>query len=581
MLRRMPPCTRIHTIFNVRTLAGLIVALLASVIPAYGQITQVNANLMNRWIQEQRGPVAASLMENSYEQFYDFGLRGYVYSRKLLTFELKTNYSDLNTDYGIINPVDTRKHTNFGYYNASATLFPENGFKLRVFARRNRIDFSNNGMSVPETGDTYASVQNNRDYGFDMFLPRNTYYPSINISMQRILQKCEEPCTEVYRREDLPRVILTNSNPNGSSYHAEYRGRYRDDYSEGWSSKEHQVRFKGRSQISDKLNVNANGLLFLRDAHTNRNINLFADYLQDRDIRHRFSAANTETRVSVTDPNRNTRSTFNHRMFIDHSNTTRSLIGARYEAQTQSIKGEARSGDKVAVHGQVDYHSSGKDVSYTGIASFNGGMEKAIGQDRRFVQSSQIGGGLIYQLSRGSRMFLRNDAHYENNAFGGSHFRNNARLELSTDVIPAMPLQVRATRTDGVFSGGTAYMPNNAITTVEGFLNWQPWYSVGILLNHSERFTSSSYSDRTSRSVASIRLINIIRNLDLRVQAEQMISSLTGFTTQRIEGELGYRFYAFTFSAKYVRETYGSFIRDRLLFEVRRPINLRFNGNGR
>ena len=558
--------------------AGLAAILLAATPPVYGQITQVDADLKNRWLQEKRGPVAASLVENSYEQFYDLGLRGYVYSRKLLTFDLRSSYSDLDTDYGIMTPVDTRRRTDFGFYDASVTLFPENGFRLRVFARRKRIDFNNSGMVVPETGDTYAMVQNHRDYGFDMFLPRNTYYPSINISMQRILQKCEEPCTEVYRREDLPRVTLANSNPNGSSYQAEYRGRYRDDYSEGWSSKEHQVRFRGRSQISTKLNVNANGLLFLRDAHTNRNLNVFADYLQDSDLRHRLSAANTESRVSATDPNRSTRSTFEHRVFIDHSTTTRSTLGARYEVQTQSISGQARSGDKTALHGQLDYHSNGRDLSFTGLASFRGGMEKAIGMERRFVQSSQIGGGIVYELTSGSRLIVRNDASYENNAFGGSHFRNIARLDLTTDVLPALPVQLRATRTDAAFSGGTAYLPNNAITTFEGFLHWRPWYRVDVLLNHSERLTVSSYRDRTSRSVASVRLMNLVRNLDLRVQVEQMVSSLTGYTTQRLEGELGYRFYAFTFNARYIRESYGSYLHDRLLLEIRRPINLRFNG---
>jgi hypothetical protein len=323
------------------------------------------------------------------------------------------------------------------------------------------------------------------------------------------------------------------------------------------------------------MNVNATGLLFLRDAHANRNINLFADYNQSKTVRHRFSVANTETRFSAINPNRSTRSTFDHKAFIDVSNTLRGVLGARYEAQTLSISGDARSGEKTTLHGQADYRSVESDVSLNGIAMFDGGLERGIGLESRFVQRSQLGGGVIFQLDHGTNILLRNDAFYENMAIGGTHFRNSARFEANTDIIPNLPLQLKATRTDAVFMGSSA-LPGNAISTMEGYAHWRPWYSIDLMLHHSERFTSSTYSDRTSRSVASITIMNIIRNLDLRVQAEQSVSSLTGFKTQRLEGELGYRFYAFTFSAKYLRVTYGNFIQDRVFFEVRRPINLRF-----
>ena len=94
--------------------------------------------------------------------------------------------------------------------------------------------------------------------------------------------------------------------------------------------------------------------------------------------------------------------------------------------------------------------------------------------------------------------------------------------------------------------------------------------------DHSERFTNTSYEDRTSRSVLSLVLMNLIRRLDVRLKAEQSVSTYTRYVRRRVEGEIGYRFYAFTFSMKYLRETYGSYLRDRVSFEVRRPIDVSF-----
>lgn len=541
----------------------------------FAQISDLNLDLQNRWLQEVRGPVTNSFQDKSYEQYYNFGLNGYIYSKKLLVFSYKASYSDIDTDYKIVNTTNNRKQRDIGFYNATATLFPENGFKLRVFARHNRTDFINDGLIVPETGREFSSVQNNKDYGFNMHFPRNTFYPQVDIGMRRLLQKCEEPCTEVYRKEDIVSVAMRNSSGAGANYSADYRGRFQNDLSDGWASKEHQIRFQGRSRISDLMEVNTSGLIYLRDAHISRDINLQAYYSPNTDMRHRFSVRNSELRLFSGDYSRNATTNATHRMYWQTSDALQTVLGATYETQSQVNQGDRLSGDKFQIHGKVDYRKVHSGMSVTGAASFDGGLEQHIGFSRRFLQRSLVGGGLGFPIGKVARIHVYNDVYFENLVAGGTHLRNSFRLDASSDLISQVTLRVLARRTDAFFSA-SAILPDNANTTLEGFLTWRPWYPVSITVQHAERITSSVYSDRSSRTLAGVTMVDLIKNLDLHVQVEQSSSSLTRFITQRIESEIRYKFYAFSLSMKYYREVYGTYLRDRVLFEVRRPLNFRF-----
>ncbi len=432
-----------------------VAALLLFAQTSFGQISKITADLKNVWFQDSRGPAERSIIENSHDQLYNLGVRGYVYNRKLIAFDIKSSYMDINTDYGIANPTDNRRRKEFGYYDASATLFPENGFKLRVFGRHNRIDYNNWGIKVPETGESYQSVLNNRLYGVTLHFPRNTYYPRIDVTLSRNLQKCEEPCDELYQREDVARLTLANSSSNGSSYNAEYRGRFMDDFSRSRSSKEHQIKFRGQSTLSDGLEVNATGHMVIRDAHATRYINVFSDYFKDTENRHRLNIENTESRFSSTNPTRLTRSTLDYKTYLKVSKDFRSIFGAQYETQTHSISGSLSPTGKFGVNGQVDYVHATPAVSLSGTARLDAGIVSKPDGEKRIVQQSGIGGGASVDLGQNSTLLLKSDAFLQHMDLGGTHLGHTSRFELHAKVIPALPFTIKAIRSDDDLSGQT------------------------------------------------------------------------------------------------------------------------------
>jgi hypothetical protein len=553
--------------------AAMLLFAVTGAAPVYSQVSQVRANLMNSLRLDSRGPRGASLLERTHGQYYDLSLRGYVYRPSLLSFEVKTAYADEAMHYGIEQANETRNRTDFGYYDASMTLFPDNGFRLRAFGRQQRIDYANTGLASQSGTDPYSWVQNNHVYGVDLSIPRNTFYPSITAVLQRELQKCEEPCTEVYRKEDFARLTFSNSSGSGSNYRAEYKGRFRKDVSEDWASKEHQLRFSGKSSIGKKLDVHATGLMYLRDAYVNRSLNFIGDIAQSASVRHRLTAASSENRLSQAQPNRSTRNGVTHRSFITMSPAFLGIIGAQYEMRSLSADGSEQNADKALLLMQTDYRQVHGNTSLSAVASLDAGLERALGTERRFVQKSQLGGGAIMRFGSSSTLLVRNDATSETMVLGGNFYRNVGRLEVTTDVLPTLPVQVKLTRTDATFTG-TASLPSTAVTTLESWLHWRPFHTITLMLHHSERFTAAGYDDRSSRSLAGLTVQNLLRNLGMRLQAERSVSSLTGYVTTRLEGELNFRFHAFYLLGRYTRDAYGSFVREHVYLELRRPISL-------
>ena len=538
------------------------------------QISNITADLMNGWKKDSRGQAGGMLIEQSYNQFYLLGVRGFIYHPNLLDFQLRSSYSDINTRYGVESTNNLRHRKDFGFYDADATLFPKNGFRLRAHARRQKVDFSNTGVPSGIDANYYKSIQTVDTYGFDVHVPGNTFYPRIDASLQRDLQKCLDPCSELYYRTDFARLSIANDNRNGTNYTADYSGIFVRDFANEWSRNDHQVTFRGRSKVSEQMKINANGRLQIRDEMSNRNIDIIGDYDGDGSTRHRFRAINSDNSISSNTHLRNTRNLFEHRAFIGLSRTVNTIIGGTYQMQTSSVAGNALQADRATLFLQGDYQESLSNALILALtASVDGGLERGFGVERRFVQDSRLGGGVTVRLNDAASVQFRNDITYQTMLYGGDFAQNFARITANARLGSDLTLDMNITRNDAAF----LYLPEQPGTSnmvFEGYATWVASSYLTLRADHSERMTSSVFSDRTSRSVFGLVVNNLIRDLSVNVNAERSISTLTRFEQLRFHGELRYRFHAFMISAAYQRASYGGIATENILLEIRRPINI-------
>ena len=537
------------------------------------QLLRIYGDAMNGWQQERRGPQSSLLIEQSYSQYYILGVTGYIYSPKLLMIDIASSFSDVSTKFGYETPSGLRTSRDIGYYNASATLFPNNGFRMTVHGRRQQLDYTNSSNSIlfGATGAQPQTLQNVDTYGVDVHVPPNTYYPGIDASLQRDLRKCIDPCTELYRRVDMVRMSLENSSTIGSSYRADYLGQFTRDLSEAWSTNDHQVYFTGRSEVSERMTVHATGRMQLRDQYATRNVDLIGDMLQSPTVRHRFRASSSDNRTTGLQTFRGNRSLIEHMMFSVPSESFHWSAGAAYQSQTTSMGVTEQASDKAVLRLQGEYRYMAGDFVVTTEASTEDGLESGYNEGRRFVQRSGLGTGSTYTFGYLGRVELRDDVTYETAVNGEASARNAVRAVLNSTALPTLPATVSVTRTDDAFWGKFSVVRPSA-TFLEGEAMWTPAQTFFLRAYHSERFSSGLYSDRTSRSLLHLMLRGVLRNLDASAQAERMVSTLTGTVSYRYNAELRYRFYAFSLSARYDRTTSGLLSSDKVIFEVRRPI---------
>jgi hypothetical protein len=444
---------------------------------------------------------------------------------------------------------------------------------MRVHGRRQQLDYSNssNNILFGATGAQSQTLQYVDTYGVDVHVPSNTYYPGIDASLPRDLRKCVDPCTELYRRVDMVRMSLENSSSVGSSYRADYLGQFTRDLSEAWSANDHQVYFAGRSEVSEKMTVNATGRMQLRDQYATRNVDVIGDLLQSPTVRHRFRASSSDNRTTGLQTFRGNRTLIEHMMFAVPSESFHWAAGAAYQSQTASAGASGQHSDKAVLRLQGEYRYASGDFVTTTEATAEGGLERGYNQVRRFVQRSGLGAGATYMFGSFGRMEFRDDVTYETAVNGEASARNAVRAVFNSTALPSLPATVSVTRTDDAFWGRLSVIRPSA-TFAEGEAMWMPLQALSLRAYHSERFSSGLYSDRTSRSLLHLELRGILRNMDAGAQVERMVSTLTGTVSYRYNAELRYRFFAFSLAARYDRTTSGLLSSDKVIFEIRRPI---------
>ncbi|MBI5647453.1 MAG: hypothetical protein HY962_11020 [Ignavibacteriae bacterium] len=569
----MPTC---HRYFYLHT---LVLSLFIGAIGGHdagAQLSAIRADIQNTLRYDDRSRISQSPLERTYSQRYRLDVDGYVYSPKLLTFTASTSYVREALQFRVADrPVQKRDFSDWGLFELSATLFPNNGFRLRGFLHRHDMTSAQSGADALTPGWSAVNDTRVQRYGIDMHIPGNTFYPRVDLLVTRDLLKCITVCDEQYRRDDLVILRLGNSANNGASYAADYRGMFRRDFTVPGASDEHQILITGRSEMAGAMTVNVTGQYQARAPFSNHSVDVIGDYGESERARHRVRATATGNRLSSALRQQGTEYQFEHRSFLSLSSSMRASagMGGNVQSATNGIDQQSADRSFVALDGM--YNAGSEALHYELSASVEAALVKKFGMERGYFQASKAGGGIAWNASEHGMVTLRSDIAHEYSQNGDDALRNDARIEGRMTTESGLILAVRATRSDVSYTGSQAFI-RSAVTGFEGEANINGLSFCIVNLLHSERWSSAVFSDRSSLSKAELLIPRLLRNLDLRFNAQRTASSLTGFQTYLLEGELRYRFHSFLISARVQRNLTGRLVSDYMVLDFRRPIDIFF-----
>ena len=528
----------------------------------------------------------------NFGQFYSADLDGYVITPRMLTFAVSSTLTDysLTSSYTAFEQSDHNRY--LGYYNASATLFPDNSYPLTLYASRHGTEHSFSRPFDPAgyTGATFFGET--RVLGLRWSLVKNTYYPQLEITLEKNERNDQGNLLYgVLPYEESTKLVglrASNTSDDGvSGYNFYYTGRhiemgqtagYYQMYGNNpWLTPkraEHEFRLDARSAVATDLSLRWDVLFNLRPFDRNRSINFGGEWIQNPLVRHQFTVVDnggsyeytTESKYHVTD--------ITERTYLQLATNTHGMLGADVfwsESKSAIFSSSAR---REKLYSEVTHTTQVGAVMVMMRAGLNGGAE-SYSQGKKFVHSLALGLGGQLRPVEFVEILLSDDFTHSRNYYFGNEIQNIIRLRSTLYAIPRCVLEAEVSRDDFRYLQYPLF-PDRYVSTVIGRFRADLTMSTSFDTEVSQSWWRSSYNYETNIIKASFVQTGLLRQLTLRLQGQREYNSFAGFAQTIVEGIADWAFYAFTFRARYGLRTVAGYRTQELFFEVRRPFSFNF-----
>jgi hypothetical protein len=540
-----------------------------------GQIRRIRGNLKNRWVNLDRNTPGSRFIDKSYQQDYSLEVDGFAVNPKLLIFSLRSSFNDFSRIQNNGSSESRTKRTDYGYFDASATLFPNNGFRLTGFGSMQTIDDTRSSNVVMSEGMLPYQIQKMDRYGIEMGIPGNTYYPTLDFYFQREHRRCIDPCTVLDQQEDFIRLSLSNSSTTGSSYRLFYHGRIRDDDARLLNQDRHEFNFQGEARPIENLSLRTMARYLVLNKGANSTLEVFGRYNHSSEHWYELRLTNAESRYAGS---QNTKSMNNNAQLqmISRQGKERFLrLGAEYTENVSTNITRDYGNYRIEGFAELQLTKNYNSIVLTGVGSTRLGTDQRLTTGTQFIQLSSIGGSAVIQASRGVMLIFRNDAFFETMYSLGNQFRNAARLELTLTPSNFLRFHSRVMQNDIRFLDVVNYASSSQ-TVLEGTLDLNLLSLLSISLYHNEMYSSSYEYNMRRISRVSATIPNILSHLEIKIMGDQAYGSSGVIYNRRYEVQATMQFYAFALRGRFLRTIIGSYRDDQMFLEISRPLEYLF-----
>ncbi len=541
----------------------------------HSQITHLSGELCVNAQRDEYYQGPTFNQEDLLTQQYFLSVRGFAIDPRILAFDLTSSFMDYSSKLTMTNANSNVHRRDWGYYNANVVLFPDNGFRMSLSAKKNRIESSANSPLLSTPAFNNPGVMNIDGFGGEIFIPGNTIYPQVTVGFGQETQLGDQLAYPVDQRSNHYDLRLSNANSERSQYDFTYRGYDLDDHVRSQRLTNHEFRLHGQSSLMNQFLVNANALYAIRNDVRNTSLEVLADDIRSSSLQHRvrFSHIVNSYQTSVLQRSSIDRIS-NATLFRAHKHLVLRL-GGNFQFSTQQSAARTLHGDEEKLNAEAQYDRKFSMLQLTVLVGSDLGLERVLGRRRSFVHSSKAGVGIMGSLLPTVTYILRNDFNLQRQAVLGDIWGNMFRAEAAWDVFWRVNLNSRFHRSD-TRNLSSPQIPNLSNTMWESRLTWYIGGNTSLMANYTRRTSSSWYDDQSTRYMLGLSQSEFFPRLSLSISIDQTHSSYARQNVSHLEGELRYRFYAFSLIGRYVRDIIGQYDRSRFQIEIRRPINVAF-----
>ncbi|MBE0644309.1 MAG: hypothetical protein IH600_09540 [Bacteroidetes bacterium] len=565
---------KISTILTTFFCIGIVLAVLCPTI-SHAQVTHLSGELCLSAQRDRYSQSGSFNDEQLLMQQYFLNVRGYAADPRFLTFDLTSSFLDYSSKVSMYNASSSVHRRDWGFWNANAVLFPNNGFRMTLSSKKNRIESRAESPLLISRGLTNPGVVDILGYGGEVYIPGNTIYPQISAGLNQETQVGEQLAYPVDQHTTHYDLKFSNANSESSQYNFVYQGYDIDDRVRSQHLTNHEFRLHGQSSLAPQFVVNANGLYAIRNEARNTALEVLADDLRDAAVQHRFRFSHLVNSYRSATLQRNTTDNISSMTFIRALDYLIIRAGGSFQMNSQEYGSNVLRGDeeKLSVESQYDRNFSATRVTMVIGSDF--GLERNYNRNRSFVHSSRVGVGVVGNLFQTFTLTVRDDFNLQRQPVLGDAWGNSFLTEARWDILWRCNLNSRFNRTD-TRNLSSQQLPRFANTMWENSITWNVGANTSVMANYTLRTSSSWYDDRSTRYMVGISQSELIPRLSLSFSADQTYSTYARQTVAHIETELLYRLYALSFVARYVRDIIGQYDRSRIQLEIRRPIDVSF-----
>ncbi len=544
-------------------------------VPLRAQITTLSLDLKNTYSTYRTALQSDANTVSSYGQFYVLTLGGFLVDERLAQFSAQTSLTDLTSTSFSGSSRQSNHARNVGYYNASLTVFPALGFPLSLYASRTDLNSASSSSTsaleaFSSSGTTAVDVK-----GLRWSVPKNTYYPQIELNLERT---SAIGGTEFYRldqRNDIAGLRLSNATQDGSSqYSFQYLWRDTKDGAYGFRHQEQEIQFYGNSRMDDNASMFTSAVYAQRGYVASRTLEVGASVAQLGGAEHQVRFTNSENRMPSANGSRDLGNTLTHQSHVVFSDRLQGTFGTIFSLQSWEAGVRRFTSDRGQVQAQIAFDQPLKGAALNANVFSAVGLERYPNAPRRFVQSSRIGVGAFVTRWAHYQINAQNDLQYLTHYDFGNQVQNVLRFSTTTDVVSGVVAGVDLTRQDSRFLD--LRLPDFGSTSIGASLTTNLSRYGSVTAQHAVTWSQGYYTDRGARTTASATLVNLVRFLTLQARFERTTSSFTRIRVLVFESDLTYRFYAFAVAGRYSVRAYGRFATHGMQLEVQRPVNFDF-----
>lgn len=560
----------------LRTLFFFIVVAAAN---GWAQITSVSLDLRNNFSFSQTRQSFDNTSLRTFGQYYVLAVNGFVLDPKLLTLSLQTSLTDFSSTSNSTKASQSLSSRNFGYYNFSLSLLPNNSYPLTIYASRSQINNVNISSTDAPTipSNTAEASTDIETMGLRWNVAKNTYFPQIDFLLERNLSKSENPLAPLNQRNDVVGLRLSNSTQEGTSqYSFQYTGKRLNDEAYHFQRQDHEFQFYGNSNMSEQTQLYSVITYAKREYATNQNMEIGGTYTQSEKLQHQVKLQHAENRYGGVARSYDVSNSAAHQSFVSFSDRMQGTFGMMYLAATNVFGETSKKLDRGQVQAQLMISYPMSFLVLTGSAVTNIGFEQYPDQNRKFVQQSQLGMNGVFTSVPHVHISLREDVAFNTNYFFGNQFLHTANINVTTDYIQDCVIGVEGSRSDTKYLDYNLISPQS-ITSLGGSISMRLSSTTFASMHHLRSWARSWYMDETIKTSATFSESGIIRNLIVQARGEYSFNSIVRQEVLTIEAEINYQFYAFAIGGRFSLRSIGNFQTQGVMLDIRRPFAFSFN----